>query len=222
VSLVLLFFVVPRFQDVFKSFGGQLPYFTQLVISFSHFLRSYWWLMAGVVVGAVYIFRMLLRTNELFREKIDSMILRIIIIGPILRKSIIARYTRTFAITLESGMPIVDAMKSMADIMGNSVYSKAILQISREVTSGNQLYVAMEATKLFPNMAVQMISVGEASGSLSVMLNKVADHYEADVNNIVDNLSSLLEPLIMAVLGVIIGGFVVAMYLPIFKMGGLF
>jgi type IV pilus assembly protein PilC len=222
VSLILLFFVVPKFQDIFKSFGGQLPYFTRLVISFSHFLRSYWWLILAGIAAAIFGFRHLHRTNIQFREKIDDLILRVLIIGPILRKSIIARYTRTFAITLESGMPIVDAMKSMADIMGNSVYSKAILQICYEVTNGNQLYVAMEATKLFPNMAVQMISVGEASGSLSAMLNKVADHYEADVNNIVDNLSSLLEPLIMAVLGVIIGGFVIAMYLPIFKLGGLF
>jgi type IV pilus assembly protein PilC len=222
VSLILLLFVVPRFQDIFKSFGAQLPYFTRLVISFSHFLRSYWWLILLAGFGVFYWLRHLHRTRLLFREKVDEMILHILIIGPILRKSIIARYTRTFAITLDAGMPIVDAMKSMADIMGNSVYSKAVLEICHEVTNGNQLYVAMESTKLFPNMAIQMISVGEASGSLSSMLNKVADYYEAEVNNIVDNLSSLLEPLIMAVLGVIVGGFVVAMYLPIFKMGGLF
>jgi type IV pilus assembly protein PilC len=222
VSLILLLFVVPRFQDIFKSFGAQLPYFTRLVISFSNFLRSYWWLVIAAIFGMIYWLRRVHRNSELFREKIDEMTLRILIIGPILRKSIIARYTRTFAITLDAGMPIVDAMKSMAEIMGNSVYSKAVLEICHDVTSGNQLYVAMDATKLFPNMVIQMISVGEASGSLSTMLNKVADYYEADVNNIVDNLSSLLEPLIMAVLGVIIGGFVVAMYLPIFKMGGLF
>ena len=221
VSFILLFFVVPRFQDIFKSFGVQLPYFTRVVIGFSHFLRSYWWLMAGCIIGLIAWYRHLKRTNVAFREKMDEILLRTFIIGPILRKAIIARYTRTFAITLNAGMPLVEAMTSMADIMGNSVYSKAIMQIGSEVSHGNQLNTAMRATQLFPNLAVQMIAVGEASGSLSSMLIKVADYYEADVNEMVDNLSSLLEPIIMVVLGVIVGGFIIAMYLPIFKMGSL-
>jgi type IV pilus assembly protein PilC len=152
----------------------------------------------------------------------DILSLKIFIIGPILKKSIIARYTRTLAITLEAGMPIVESMKSMAPIMGNEIYSKAVLQICTDVTSGHQLSFSMNSTKLFPNMAIQMIAVGEASGSLANMLNKVADYYEEEVNTVVDNLSSLLEPIIMAILGVIIGGFVIAMYLPIFKIGSLF
>jgi len=222
VSLILLLFVVPHFQDVFSSFGAKLPAFTRYVINFSNFLRAYWWLMVGGVVGGVMYNRHLHRTSQSYRDKKDELILRMMIIGPIIRKSIIARYTRTFAITLDAGMPLVEAMKAMSEVMGNAVYARAVMQICAEVVNGNQLYIAMGATKLFPNMAVQMISIGEASGTLSEMLNKVADYYEADVNNIVDNLSSLLEPLIMAVLGVIIGSFVVAMYLPIFKMGSLF
>jgi type IV pilus assembly protein PilC len=221
VSLILLIFVVPRFQDIFKSFGVQLPYFTRLVIGFSHILRSYWWIMLIGVFGFITWFRHMKRTKKAFREKLDELILRTFIIGPILRKAIIARFTRTFSITLNAGMPIVDAINAMADIMGNSVYSKAVLNIGNEVTRGQQVYVAMKATHLFPNLAVQMIAVGEASGSLTSMLDKVADYYEADVNDMVDNLSSLLEPLIMVVLGVILGTFIIAMYLPIFKMGSL-
>ena len=144
------------------------------------------------------------------------------ILGAVLKKAIIARYTRTLAITLDSGMPIVEAMRSMIDIMGNSLYSKGVDQICHDVVNGTQLNVAMASSKLFPTMVIQMVSIGEASGSLAEMLNKVADYYEEEVNAIVDNLSSLLEPLIMAILGVIIGGFVVAMYLPIFKIGSLF
>lgn len=222
VSTVLLIFVVPRFQSVFQSFGSQLPFFTRGVIHVSEFMRAYWWLVTIVLVGGVIWFKKRLKQSEQLREAVDKKLLNLYILGPILRKAIIARYTRTLAITLESGMPIVDAMRSMVDIMGNIIYSKAVSEICTEVMNGNQLYVSMTNTKLFPPMVTQMVAIGEASGSLAEMLNKIADYYEDEVNSIVDNLSNLLEPIIMVVLGLIIGSFVVAMYLPIFKMGSLF
>lgn len=222
VSLILLLFVVPQFQSMFKSFGAALPYFTQMIVNLSAFVRGYWWLMLVIVWGAIWGIRRSLRESKTFSEKVDHWVLHIPVIGSLLKKGIIARFTRTLSITLDAGMPITESMKSLANIMGNSVYSKAILKISNDVVSGNQLNAAMAATKLFPNMVIQMVSIGETSGSLADMLNKIADYYEDEVNNIADNLSNLLEPLIMAVLGVIIGGFVIAMYLPIFKIGSLF
>jgi type IV pilus assembly protein PilC len=222
VSLVLLIFVVPQFRTMFKSFGVDLPLFTLIVVHMSDFLRDYWWLLLASVALSVWGIKYSVRQSDYIPKLIDKWSLRIIIIGPILRKGIIARFTRTLATTLDAGMPIVECMKAMVPIMGNGIYSQAVLQICDEVVSGHQLSSSMAATKLFPNMAVQMTAVGEASGALSEMLNKVADYYEDDVNHAVDNLSSLLEPLIMALLGVIVGTFVVAMYLPIFKMGSLF
>lgn len=222
VSMVLLLFVVPRFQDVFQSFNAPLPVFTLMVVRLSEFMRAYWWIFIAVLAGGIYVLRRSLKTSEVMQERRDALILKLPILGNVLKKAIIARFTRTLAITLDSGMPIVDAMRSMGEIMGNRLYSKAINQICADVTSGNQLYVSMTTTKLFPTMVTQMIAIGEAAGSLAEMLNKIADYYEEEVNGIVDNLSSLLEPLIMVILGVIIGGFVVAMYLPIFKIGSLF
>lgn len=221
VSLVLLLFVVPQFQAIFSSFGAQLPLFTRMVVNFSHFLRSYFPLVIVFLALMIMAFRRSLRTSRNFRERVDAFMLRIKVIGPLLRKGIISRYTRTLAITLDAGVPIIEAMQLMENVMGNLVYSKAVMQICKDVASGNQLYVSMSNTKLFPNMVVQMISIGETSGALAEMLNKVADYYEEEVNNIVDNLSSLLEPLIMVLLGGIIGTFVVAMYLPIFKLGSI-
>lgn len=222
VSLILLFFVVPRFQEMFTSFGAKLPYFTLMIIHLSDFLRGYWWLLILLIIGAVYSAKSIIKNNSKAREKIDLWSLKIFIIGPVLKKGIIARYTRTLAITLDAGMPIIEAMKSMSAIMGNSIYSRAVLEICDSVVSGHPLSTSMSNTKLFPNMVIQMISVGEASGALAEMLNKIADYYEEEVNSTVENLSSLLEPLIMALLGIIIGGFVVAMYLPIFRIGSLF
>lgn len=167
-------------------------------------------------------FRHLIRTNPNFRNGVDKFILKIYIIGPVLRQGIIARYTRTLSTTLEAGMPIVESMNSMAPIMGNNLFKQGVLQITQDLMSGNALSVSMKKTELFPNMVIQMIAVGEASGRLPDMLNKIADYYEEEVNAIVDNLSSLLEPLIMVILGVVIGTFVVAMYLPIFKIGSIF
>ena len=222
VSLILLIFVVPQFEKMFSSFGAQLPFFTQIIVSISAFLRTYWWLLILFIVALVWGGRRSLRQSEDLQELRDRWILKMPVIGPIIRKSIIARYTRTLSTTLEAGLPIVDSMKTLAQIMGNRIYTRAVLEICDDVTSGHTLSTSMNSTQLFPNMAVQMIAVGEASGTLADMLNKVADYYEGEVSNIVDNLSSLLEPLIMAVLGVIIGSFVVAMYLPIFKIGSLF
>ncbi len=222
VSLVLLIFVVPQFDKMFASFGAQLPIFTRAVVSLSNFLRSYWWLLAAGIVGLVIGSRRYIESSESAQFTIDRYALKVYIVGTVLQKSTVARFARTLATTLEAGMPIVESMRAMALIMGNKIYTKAILDISNDVVNGKQLSVAMEQTKLFPNMAVQMIAVGEASGSLAAMLNKVADYYEEEVNSIVDNLSSLLEPVIMVVLGLIVGAFVIAMYLPIFKIGSLF
>jgi type IV pilus assembly protein PilC len=222
VSLILLIFVVPQFDKMFSSFGAQLPFFTRMVVNMSDFLRSYWYILIIVFGGGIWGLKRFIKQSESTQFFIDRHILKVYIIGDVIQKSVIARFARTLATTLEAGMPIVESMKSMSLIMGNKIYSKAVLDICNDVVSGKQLSVAMESTKLFPNMAIQMISVGEASGSLSEMLNKVADYYEEEVNAIVDNLSSLLEPVIMVVLGVIVGSFVVAMYLPIFKIGSLF
>ncbi len=222
VSLILLLFVVPQFQKMFSSFGAQLPWFTRMVVNLSDFLRAYWWLIGIAIAGGIFGLRRYMRESEEAQLMVDKAALRLYIIGNVTQKGTIARFARTLATTLEAGMPIVESMKSMSLIMGNRVYSKAVLDICNDVVNGKQLSVAIEATGLFPNMAVQMIGVGEASGSLSDMLNKVADYYEEEVNVIVDNLSSLLEPIIMVVLGVIVGTFVVAMYLPIFKIGSLF
>lgn len=222
VSGILLIFVVPQFQTMFQSLGGQLPAFTRMVVDLSNFVQHAWWIVLTVMILLVFWFRHALNTSTHFRELIDNWILKIFIIGSILKKGMIAKYTRTLGTTLEAGLPIVEAMKSIAPIMENSIYKKAIMQVCDDVASGSSLTASMSNTQLFPSMAIQMISVGEAAGSLSEMLNKIAQHYEEEVNAIVDNLSSLLEPIIMLILGVIVGTFVIAMYLPIFKMGSLF
>lgn len=222
VSLILLVFVVPRFQTVFASFHAKLPTFTLAVIGASDFLRHYWWLVVMLFTAGVSWFVQMMRINGPFRQRVDRGILKVYVIGEVLQKGMIAQFTRTLAITLESGMPIVDAMKPLSDVMTNSLYKKAVLDICQQVTSGNPLNVAMNETGLFPHMVVQMIAIGEVSGRLGEMLNKVADYYEEEVSHTVDSLSSLMEPLIIALLGVIIGSFIVAMYLPIFRLGGLF
>lgn len=222
VSLILLLFVVPQFQAMFKSFNAPLPIFTQMIIHLSEFLRHYWWLILGIIIGGIMIFRKLAKTNKTVDAWIDRWSLKIYIIGGILQKAIISRFTRTLATTMEAGMPLVDALKAMSDLMGNKVYAESIYKITADVVSGQQLNIAMGNTKLFPNMVIQMIAVGETSGTLSEMMNKIADYYEDEVSQLVDNLSNLLEPLIMVLLGIIIGGFVIAMYLPIFKIGSLF
>jgi len=221
-SSILLIFVVPKFEAMFKSFGATLPLFTRIILAISKIMQGYWWLMIIIIVAATWAFKYSMRTSESFHRRVDQWMLKMFVIGPILRKAIIARFTRTLSTTLDAGMPITEAMHSMVSIMGNMIYSEAILKICDDISSGHQLSASMGATKLFPNMVIQMIAVGEASGTLGEMLNKVAEYYEEEVNNIVDNLSSLLEPLIMVVLGVVIGSLIIAMYLPIFKLGSLF
>lgn len=222
VSLILLLFVVPQFQKMFESFGAKLPAFTMLIVNLSHFVSGYWWLIAAFIAGLVWMFREARRQYEAFNLFLDRLSLRIYIIGDVEMKGIVARFARTLGTTLEAGIPMVDAMKTMAGIVGNRVYRDAVLRISDEVISGHSLSSSMESSGLFPNMVIQMVSVGEVSGRLVEMLNRVASYYEEEVNVIVDNLSNLLEPVIMVVLGVVIGGFIVAMYLPIFRIGSLF
>lgn len=219
VSLVLLLFVVPQFQTMFQNANAQLPYFTRLVISFSNFLRGYWWLILLVLGLLVYYLIRARRTNERFSLWIDKMVLKLYVVGPIMQKAIIARFTRTLSITLDAGLPIVDSLKTMAPIMGNQIYNEGVAQICEDITNGNALTSSMEKTKLFPGMVIQMVSVGETSGRLGEMLNNIANHYEEEVDTISENLSSLLEPIIIVILGLIIGTFVIAMYLPIFKLG---
>jgi type IV pilus assembly protein PilC len=221
-SSIMLILVVPKFAAMFKSFGATLPLFTRIVLSISNFMQHYWWLMLIIIMGGVWAFRYFMRTSLNFQRRVDQIVLRLFVIGPILKKGIIARFTRTLSTTLDAGMPITEALRSMTGIMGNTVYGEGIKKISDDVTNGHQLNVSMSASNLFPNMVIQMISVGEVSGNLGEMLTKIAEYYEEEVNNIVDNLSSLLEPLIMLVLGVVVGSLVIAMYLPIFKLGSLF
>jgi type IV pilus assembly protein PilC len=221
-SSIMLILVVPKFAAMFKSFGATLPLFTRIVLSISNFMQHYWWLILIAIGASIYAFKYMMRTSPIFQRRVDQLVLRLFVIGPIIKKGIIARFTRTLSTTLDAGMPITEALRSMTGIMGNTIYGEAIKKISDDVTSGHQLNVSMSSTGLFPNMVIQMISVGEVSGNLGEMLTKIAEYYEEEVNNIVDNLSSLLEPLIMLVLGVVVGSLVIAMYLPIFKLGSLF
>ncbi|MES2217517.1 MAG: type II secretion system F family protein [Pseudomonadota bacterium] len=221
-SSIMLILVVPKFAAMFKSFGATLPLFTRIVLSISNVMQHYWWLIVIIIMVGVYIFRYFMRTSLKFQRRVDQLVLRLFIIGPILKKGIIARFTRTLSTTLDAGMPITEALRSMSGVMGNTIYAEGIKKIGDDVTNGHQLNVSMSTSNLFPNMVIQMISVGEVSGNLGEMLTKIAEYYEEEVNNIVDNLSSLMEPLIMLVLGVVVGSLVIAMYLPIFKLGSLF
>ncbi|MEK7322519.1 MAG: type II secretion system F family protein [Pseudomonadota bacterium] len=221
VTVILLYFVVPQFESLFKGFGADLPAMTQMVVNMSVFVQSYWWAIIGVVIGAVFAFIESKKRFPKFNHFLDRLSLQFPIIGDIVNKATIARYARTLSTMFAAGVPLVEAMTTVAGASGNIVYSNAILRIRDEVSTGISLQMGMRQTGLFPNMVVQMVAIGEESGSLDAMLAKVADFYEEEVDNAVDGLSSLLEPMIMAFLGVIIGGLVIAMYLPIFKMGSV-
>lgn len=221
VTLILLIFVIPAFEDLFQGFGADLPAFTRMVIDLSEFVRDKGWLLAVLAVGAVSAFIYFHKRSRPMRHFLDRAALKTPIIGPILQKAAIARYARTLSTMFAAGVPLVEALESVAGATGNIVYEVGVLQMKDEVATGQRLQQAMENTDLFPNMVIQMIAVGEESGSLDEMSSKVADFYEEDVDNAVDNLSSLIEPLIMAILGVLVGGLVIAMYLPIFKMGSV-
>ncbi|TAL58858.1 MAG: type II secretion system F family protein [Legionella sp.] len=219
VTAGLLIFVVPQFESLFKGFGADLPAMTKAVVNMSAFFQSYWYLIFGTLGGAIYAFIYAKNHSLEFAQRVDQTLLRLPIIGPILEKAAIARFTRTLSITFAAGLPLVEALKSVAGATGNIVYSKATDKIREEVSTGQQMNIAMANTHLFPNMVIQMVAIGEESGSLEKMLSKVADFFEEDVDNAVDSLSSLLEPIIMSILGVLVGGLVIAMYLPIFKLG---
>jgi len=221
VTSILLIFVVPQFQDIFNGFGAELPAFTLMVIGISEFMQEYWWVMLIIVVAAGYIYKEALLKSKKLRDANDRAILKLPVVGMILNKAAVARYARTLSTTFAAGVPLVDALDSAAGASGNAVYRYAILEIKAEVSSGNLMNWAMRNTKIFPDMVVQMVAIGEESGSLDGMLAKVATIYEQEVDDAVDGLSSLLEPLIMVVLGVLVGGLIVAMYLPIFQLGSV-
>jgi len=221
VSTILLVFVIPQFESLFKGFGADLPAFTQMVINISRFVQAKGIYLAVVLGAAIFTFGYFRKRSKKMRETLDRIMLKIPIIGPILNKSAIARYARTLSTMFAAGVPLVEALESVAGATGNIVFENAVLKMKDEVATGQRLQRAMESTGLFPNMVVQMIAVGEESGSLDQMSGKVADFYEAEVDNAVDSMSSLLEPLIMAILGVLVGGLVIAMYLPIFKLGAV-
>lgn len=221
VTAVLLIFVVPQFEELFKGFGAELPAFTLMVVGMSRFMQSYWWVILGIVIASVYSLIKLKSSSKTFNHSIDRIVLKIPVVGDIIRKAAIARFSRTLSTMSAAGVPLVEALNSVSGATGNVVYGDAILVMRDEVATGHQLQLTMRQVGIFPNMVIQMVAIGEESGSLDSMLSKVADFYEEEVDNAVDSLSSLLEPMIMAVLGVIVGGLIVAMYLPIFKLGSV-
>ncbi|MCC9659983.1 type II secretion system F family protein [Pseudoalteromonas lipolytica] len=221
VTSILLIFVVPQFQEIFNGFGAELPAFTLMVIGISEFMQEYWWIMLIAVIAFGYAYKEALLKSKKLRDANDRAILKLPVIGMILNKAAVARYARTLSTTFAAGVPLVDALDSAAGASGNAVYRYAILEIKAEVSSGNLMNWAMRNSKIFPDMVIQMVAIGEESGSLDGMLAKVATIYEQEVDDAVDGLSSLLEPLIMAVLGVLVGGLIVAMYLPIFQLGSV-
>lgn len=219
VTGILLIKVVPQFQVIFQGFGAQLPMFTLMVVGLSEAVQEYWLLMLAAMVLAVIAFRRAYRTSEKFRNSLDRSLLKFPIVGPLLYKSAVARYARTLATTFAAGVPLVEALDSVAGATGNIVFKNAVNKVKQDVSTGMQLNFSMRSTGVFPMLAVQMTAIGEESGALDSMLDKVATYYEDEVDNMVDSLTSLMEPIIMAVLGVIVGGLVVAMYLPIFQLG---
>jgi type IV pilus assembly protein PilC len=219
VTAILLIFVVPQFEQLFTSFGADLPAFTRLVVSLSEFMQDWWWLVFGIAIGGVVGVLQAKKRSRKFNRTFDRILLKLPIVGTIMHKASIARYARTLSTMFAAGVPLVEALESVAGATGNVVYSDAVLLIRDSVATGQQLQFAMSQTGLFPNMVEQMVAIGEESGALDTMLSKVADFYEQEVDDAVDALSSLLEPLIMSILGILIGGLVVAMYLPIFKLG---
>lgn len=221
VTAILLIFVVPTFEELFKGFGADLPAFTQMVIELSRFLQSSWYIVLGVLIVIGIVFVKLKQRSPAFNQALDRLLLHIPAIGTIVHKAAISRFARTLATMSAAGVPLVEALRSVAGATGNIIYSNAVLKMRDEVATGHQLQLCMRQANLFPNMVIQMVAIGEESGSLDSMLAKVADFYEEEVDNAVDSLSSLLEPMIMAFLGVIVGGLVIAMYLPIFKLGSV-
>ena len=221
VAAILLIFVIPQFETVFKNFGADLPAFTQMLVTVSRFMVSYWWLVFGILIGTIVGIMMLYKRSDKFAHLVGRGMLKLPVIGDILRKSAIARFARTLGVTFRAGVPLVEALDSVANATGSVVYNDAVKRIREDVAVGHQLQLAIRQTNLFPNIVVQMIAIGEEAGALDKMLFKIADFYEEEVNNAVDALSSLLEPFIMIIIGLIVGSMVVGMYLPIFKLGSV-
>lgn len=221
IAALLLIKVVPQFDALFKGFGGDLPAFTRMVVNLSDFMQAYWYIVFGVIIGTVVTMRNLYKRSRGFKQAFDKGMLGMPVIGSILHKSSIARFARTLATMFAAGVPLVDAMDAVAGATGNVVYGNAVLKMKEDVSTGQQLQFAMKQANIFPHMVVQMVAIGEESGALDTMLSKVADFYEEEVDNAVDSMSSLIEPIVMVVLGVLIGGLIIAMYLPIFKMSSL-
>ncbi|HEX5390362.1 MAG TPA: type II secretion system F family protein [Burkholderiaceae bacterium] len=219
VVTVIMIFVIPAFKQVFSSFGADLPAPTLFVIAMSEFFVAYWWLIFGTIGGGLYFFFQAWRRNEKMQHFMDRMLLRIPIFGTLIEKSVVARWTRTLSTMFAAGVPLVEALDSVGGASGNSVYALATEKIQQEVSTGTSLTAAMTNANIFPSMVLQMCAIGEESGSIDHMLGKAADFYEAEVDDMVAGLSSLMEPIIIVILGTIIGGIVVSMYLPIFKLG---
>ncbi|OTG96349.1 type II secretion system F family protein [Acinetobacter sp. ANC 3832] len=221
VTIILMVKVVPVFESVFSSFGAELPAFTKMVVNMSTWMQKYWFILILVIGIIITAFMEAKKRSKKFRDTLDKLALKLPIFGDLVYKAIIARYSRTLATTFAAGVPLIDALESTAGATNNVVYETAVMKIRDDVATGQQLQFAMRATNKFPSMAVQMVAIGEESGSLDAMLDKVATHFESEVDNAVDGLTSMMEPLIMAVLGVLVGGLVIAMYLPIFQMGSV-
>ncbi len=221
VTAVLLVKVVPQFADTFTGFGAELPAFTQFVMNISEVMQDVWFVVLAGAIGTVFLFGYLRRTNKTFSDNVDKITLKIPVVGGIVYNSIVARFARTLATTFAAGVPLIDALESVAGATGNSVYQKSVLKIKDEVATGLPLNRSLKTEGIYPTMLVQMTAIGEESGALDDMLDKVATFYEEAVDNMVDNLTSLLEPMIMSVLGVLVGGLLVAMYLPIFQLGSV-
>lgn len=221
VSAIMLIFVIPQFKEVFSSFGADLPAFTLWVIGLSEWLQAYWWMPVIGFVAIGYTYTTARQKSKAFDRYMDRVSLKIPIIGSILNLSAIARFTRTLSTMFAAGVPLVEAMDSVAGATGNSLYEEATWRMKEDTARGVQLNLAMQTAQLFPSMVIQMTKIGEESGRLEEMLGKVAEYYEEQVDSLVDNLAKQIEPLIMAVLGVVVGGLIIAMYLPIFKLGAV-
>ncbi|WP_336367066.1 type II secretion system F family protein [Marinobacter sp. C2H3] len=219
VTAILLVKVVPQFQSLFQGFGADLPVFTQMVVHLSEWLQKWWFVVLLGIVGALFLFKESRQRSQKFSDWCDKYVLKLPVVGEILDKSAVAKFGRVLSTTFAAGVPLVDALESVSGATGNAVYRDAIARIKADVSSGTQLQASMRQQDIFPVMAVQLTAIGEESGNLDEMLEKVADHYEGVVDDMVDNLTALMEPMIMAVLGVLVGGLIIAMYLPIFKMG---
>lgn len=221
VAGILLVKVVPEFERMFAGFGAELPAFTQLVVNMSRFMQEWWWLVFGALLGSIYLVLFMRQRSEVFAYRLSKLLLRLPIVGELLHKSAVARFSRTLATSFAAGVPLVDALDSAGSSTGNLVYRDSVARMKEDVATGQQLNFSMRQAKLFPTMVNQMVAIGEESGALDTMLMKVADFFEEEVNTMVDSMTSLLEPLVIAVLGIIVGGLVIAMYLPIFQMGDI-